>query len=248
MTASGCLLLHGFSGSPAEMAPLAEALAAEGWVTRTAQLAGHGTSPEDLARVRWPDWVDSARAAYAQLAQSCASVAIVGLSMGGALGLFLAASVQPAAVVAISTPVRVRPLLGRASRMASRVMPYAPILFRLTPRDPAVQHLRSPYRRIPLAATQELSRLLEETRRVLPELRTPLLLVQGRRDWVIPRHSAVELAALARRSAVQVVWLPRSGHVATLDRDRDRLIPVVRTFLRAHLEGGKEAARHGTAD
>lgn len=248
MTASGCLLLHGFSGSPAEMVPLAKALDAEGWITRTAQLAGHGTSPEDLARVRWTDWVDSAQTAYDQLVRSCEQVAILGLSMGGALGLFLAVAVRPAAVVTISTPIRVRPLLGRASRAASRVMPYAPVLLRLTPRDPAVRHLRSPYRRIPLAAMAELSRLLDETHRVLPELRAPLLLIQGRRDWVIPRRSAVELAALARRTTAQVVWLPRSGHVATLDRDRDRLIEVVRTFLRTHLEGGGEAARHGTAD
>lgn len=231
----GCLLLHGFSGSPLEMTPLAEALAAEGWTVSVAQLAGHGTSPVDLAKVTWRDWVASARAAYEELQQRCPQVAIIGLSMGGALGLYLAAAqVSPAAVVAISTPIRIRPTLVKASRLASRVLPFAPILIRLSPRDPQVRHYRSPYTRIPLATTAEVAGLLDETRRALPRMHAPALVIQGRKDWVIPRDSGRELVRLAGAPA-RLVWLPRSGHVATLDRDRDLLIGEVKAFVRAHL-------------
>lgn len=231
----GCLLLHGFSGSPLEMTPLAEALAVEGWTVSVAQLAGHGTSPDDLAGVNWRDWVASARAAYEELNARCRRVAIIGLSMGGALGLYLAAAeISPAAVVAISTPIRIRPALVKASRVASKVMPFAPILFRLSPRDPQVRHYRSPYTRIPLATTVEVAELLNETRRVLPRLRAPALVIQGRKDWVIPRNSGSEFVRLAGATA-RLVWLPRSGHVATLDRDREMLVREVKQFLRIHL-------------
>ncbi len=45
----GCLLIHGLTGSPAEMAPIAERLAGRHplWVTR---VAGHDTTPADLAK------------------------------------------------------------------------------------------------------------------------------------------------------------------------------------------------------
>lgn len=81
--AGGCLLLHGFSGSPLEMTPLAEALAGAGWEVSVVRLAGHGTSPDDLARVSWEDWVASARHGYRLLRACCPRV---GLPAGAPAG------------------------------------------------------------------------------------------------------------------------------------------------------------------
>lgn len=247
---AGCLLLHGFTGTPLEMTPLADALADEGWTVSVAQLAGHGTSPADLARTRWSDWVASAHDAYRELQGRCRRIAIIGLSMGGALGLYLAASESPAAIVAISTPIRVPPLLAALSRFTSRVMPFAPVVFRLGPREPAVQSYRSTYSHIPLAATEQLVQLFDATRQTLPTLHVPILVVQGRRDWVIPRGSGREIVALAHGAPAQLLWLPRSGHLATLDRDRGVLIDHVKRFLHRHLADptAKGVAAHRAPD
>lgn len=233
--ANGCLLLHGFSGSPLEMIPLAEAIAEEGWTTGIVRLAGHGTSPQDLAQATWHDWVRSAEEAYGELHRRCRHVAIIGLSMGGAVGLHLAASAHPAAVVAISTPVRIREAFAKASRVASRVLPYAPVILKLGPREPAMRRFRSPYRQIPLRSMAQVEQLLEAMRHALPRVRAPVLIVQGRRDWVIPRDSAREIAELVGRARADIIWLPRSGHVATLDRDREILFAAVRRFLHPKL-------------
>ncbi len=247
---AGCLLLHGFSGSPLEMTPMAEALAAEGWTVSLAQLAGHGTTADALARTRWTDWVASAHEAYLDLHRRCRRIAIVGLSMGGALSLYLAASEHPAAVVAISTPIRVRPTLAALAKVAARVLPVAPILFRLSPRAPEVRAYRSPYTKIPLTMTEELISLFDATREVLPTLRVPVLVVQGGRDWVIPRGSADEIVTLARAAPSQLLWLPHSGHVATLDRDRAVLFARVKRFLHQHLAepGPKGVTAHRRPD
>lgn len=248
MSRAGCLLLHGFSGSPLEMVPLADVLEAQGWTIANPALAGHMTSPRELARTAWPQWVCSARDAYEDLRRRCERVAVLGLSMGGAVALYLGATAQPEAVVAISTPIRVRPLIVRASRAASRLVPLAPIPFRLGPRDPQVRRYRSPYRAYPLGGPAEVASLLDETRRVLPSLRAPLLLVQGRRDRVIPRKSAQEIADLVTAAPVEVLWLPRSGHVVTLDKDRDVCFDEVRSFLTRYLhvpERSEHTQRHG---
>lgn len=231
----GCLLLHGFSGSPLEMVPLAEALAEEGWTVSVARLAGHGTSPRELADTTWEEWVESARAAYRELRARCRRVAIVGQSMGGAVSLLLAAEDDPAAVVAISTPIRVHPLWVRASIAAARVIPLAPVLFRLGPRERQMREYLSPYTRIPLERTREVDQLLAATREALPAVRVPLLVVQGRRDWVIPRESGPQIVSLAGAPAT-LHWLARAGHVATLSRDRSELFVAVRTFLRPVLD------------
>src|SRR5436309_331310 len=62
----GCLLVHGFTGTPEEMRPLGEALAARGFPVHAVRLAGHGTDVAELARTRsmaatitacrWPTW------------------------------------------------------------------------------------------------------------------------------------------------------------------------------------------------
>jgi len=258
----GCLLLHGFSGSPLEMMPLAGELETVGWTVSIVRLAGHGTSPAELARMTWTDWARSAQDGYEGLRHCCERVALVGLSMGGALGLYLAARTHPAAVVAISTPITVRPVMAKASRVTSRVLPYAPVLAALTPREAAMRRYRSPYRRIPLRSVSEVEALLAAMREALPRVRAPVLILQGRRDWVIPKDSAGELRRRLTHAEASVVWLPRSGHVATLDRDRVHAGEVVAEFLRTHLgdpaaartpAAGREtipgeAPRHGRAD
>ena len=232
------------------MVPLAHVLEAEGWTVSIARLAGHGTSPAELAQMTWKDWLRSAEEAYEALHDRCARVAVIGLSMGGALGLYLAGRVHPAAVVAISTPIRVRPMMAKASRVTARVLPYAPVVIRLGPREVAMRRYRSPYRRIPLRSLSEVDALLEAMRAELPRVRSPALILQGRRDWIIPKDSARELRRGLTRADAHVLWLPRSGHVATLDRDREHLADAVTEFLRLHLdrEGGGKAAGHGTAN
>lgn len=245
----GCLLVHGFSGSPLEMVPLGEALSNVGWTVAIARLAGHGTSPRDLARTTWRDWIASAADAYGDLRRRTRRQAIIGLSMGGAIALYLAAREGAGAVVAISTPIRVRPLLAGAARLASRVLPLAPVIVRLSPRDPMARQYRSPYAQIPLGATAELSALLNETVLSLASLTAPLLVLQGRRDWVIPRDSGPEILARAARAPGRLVWLRRSGHVATLDRDREVLFDEVEGFLREQLMGaGASREPNGTTD
>lgn len=228
------------------MVPLAEALAEDGLTVHIARLAGHGTSPEDLATTSWQDWIASAQDAYETLARRCRTIAVGGLSMGGSLALHLAATAAagaaatkvatgPAAVVAMATPVRLRPLLHRLARAARPLLPFAPVLRRVGPRAADVMHYRASYPRIPLGAIGDLSRLLDRTRELLPSVRAPLLVAQGRWDWVIPGESADVIYSRVASSVRRLLWLPHSSHLVTLDRDRAVLFAEVRGFLREHL-------------
>ncbi len=232
---TGCLLLHGFTGSPLEMVPMAESLARDGLTVHVARLAGHGTSPEDLARTSWEEWIDSAHQALRALQARCRVVAVGGLSMGGAIALHLAATASPDAVIAMATPVRLRPLFHRLARVAQPVMPYAPVMRRIGPRSPDVLPYRASYPRIPLGAMGELSRLFDRTRELLPAVRAPLLVAQGRWDWAIPSESAHVIYTRVASAVRRLLWLPHSGHLVTLDRDRGHLFAEVRRFLAAGL-------------
>src|SRR5579862_2150885 len=86
----GVLVLHGFTGNPVSMRPLAEAIAAQGHTVELPLLPGHGTAVEDMLPTRWDDWSAAAEAAYDELAGRCDAVAVAALSMGGTLACWLA--------------------------------------------------------------------------------------------------------------------------------------------------------------
>src|SRR3954447_4486711 len=85
------LVVHGFTGSPQSMRPLAEAFAAAGFTVELPRLPGHGTSLEDMITTGWDDWSSAAEATYADLAARCSKVVVAGLSMGGTITTWLAA-------------------------------------------------------------------------------------------------------------------------------------------------------------
>src|SRR5947209_13160713 len=84
-----CLLLHGLTGSPAEVRPVGEALARAGFRAVAPLLPGHGTKPEDLDTVTPGELLDAARGALLSLA-GARRLFICGLSMGALLAVHLA--------------------------------------------------------------------------------------------------------------------------------------------------------------
>lgn len=49
----GVLLIHGFTGLPAELLLMGEALNKQGFTVLGVRLAGHGTTVEDMSHMTW---------------------------------------------------------------------------------------------------------------------------------------------------------------------------------------------------
>ncbi len=86
----GVLLLHGLTGMPSELRPLEKFLQKNGIETETPVLAGHGGTHLDLNRVKFKEWVDSARDSLNELLIRVDRVFLCGLSMGGTIAAMLA--------------------------------------------------------------------------------------------------------------------------------------------------------------
>jgi len=243
----GCLLVHGFTGTPDEMRPLAEALAARGFPVHAVRLAGHGTDVTDLARTRWTDWFASVEAGVARLRASTERLAVAGMSMGSLLGLHLAAT-RPddvAAVVLCGTPlrlgdprVRLVPLLSRVlpTRMAMLPKPNGPDVA-----DPAMRAASRSYRMTPLAGVTELLRLQVVVRRELSRVTQPALLLHGRQDHSVPFSNLELLRRSLGSSWIETHVLERSWHVITMDLERDEVGRLAADFLE-RVEAARAAA------
>lgn len=215
---SGALVLHGITGSPGSVRALAGAFAAAGLAVEAPLLPGHGTAVEDMLATRWADWSAAVERAYAGLAARCGRVVVAGLSMGGTLACWLAAShPEVAGLVCVNPMIEpVAPsfvaILEGALAEGVDVMPaIGADIARPGGREPA-------YQGTPVAATLSLLHAVAALEPRLGDIHCPLLLFTSREDHVVPASSSDLLAARVS-GPVERVTLERSFHVATLDWD-----------------------------
>ena len=239
-----CVLgLHGLTGSPEELAPLTTALTASGFVVRAPLLPGHGRDVAALARTTRHDWYAGADAALSSVVAECKGpIAIVGSSAGGLLAIRLAVS-RPrdvTALVLLATPLG----LPWMNAMAIRMALWIPAALRpksistvAKPHGPNVNDramtagLRS-LAAYPIQALGDLLDLISETRRLLPRVTQPVLVVHGDLDAVVTRGQADRLvASLTGSERVTRLDLAASAHLIAIDRDRDQLAREVIAFL-----------------
>jgi carboxylesterase len=105
LATTGVLLVHGFTGSPISLRPLAELLSKRGFAIEMPRLPGHGTRPKDLLPTRYGDWRAEALAALTRLRARTQQVFAVGLSMGGTLVLDLASTEALTGAVTINAQI-----------------------------------------------------------------------------------------------------------------------------------------------
>jgi carboxylesterase len=213
----GVLVSHGFTGSPVSIRPWAEAFAAQGYAVEAPLLPGHATSSRDLNTKRWSDWYSEIRRAHAKLAAENDVVLAAGLSLGGALVLRLAADLgnDLAGVMVVNAAVRTE----RKDVLA------LPLLKWLVPALPGIGNdIALPgvdefgYADTPLKATHSMMQGWRALREDLPRITAPVLFFKSTFDHVVDPSS---LAVVRERVSgpFEVVDLPDSFHVATLDHD-----------------------------
>ena len=226
----GVLLLHGFTGSPASIRPLGEALSKEGLTVTGPRLPGHGTRWEDLGAVMWMDWEREVAAAMADLASRCRDVVVVGLSVGGTLALHLAAS-NPEKLRGV---VVINPLIRRPE------FALAPVVRLFTRSVRGVGNdIKKPgqdevcYDRIPVKVLGTLAALLRKTDAELPSLFLPLLVMASVEDHTVEPSNSMRVMKRAGSDRKEMTRLANSYHVATLDFDADTIFDRTLRFVNA---------------
>ena len=248
------LLLHGFGDTPQTLAHLATYLHDRGWTVRVPLLPGHGRTLGEWARTRAADWLDAARTELATLRRQHDAVALVGLSMGGALAAVLAAEDasrrtadqdgQTARIVAL---VLIAPYLAIAwwirtlaglHHAITPILPYASAGGGPSILDPAEREKNLAYGVTTPRLVNELAHIVSAARAALPQITMPALLVQSRQDNRI-RPATAEWAYEALGSAdKRLVWIDRGGHVITADTGHEEVASCVDAWLAGHLTAG----------
>ena len=216
------LVLHGFTGSPVSMRPLAEVFADAGFAVELPRLPGHGTAVEDMIETGWDDWLTEAERALAALQARVpdGKVVVAGLSMGGALTAALAEGhPELAGIVLINTPAAVPDEMAAAveEMMAGGMEVMDSIGGDIA--DPDADE--ASYGETPLRPLLTMIMAGKDVRERLPDITQPTLIITSRQDHVVNPEDTDVLAENIT-GPVERLWLEKSFHVATLDYDRGR--------------------------
>lgn len=153
-SAEAILLLHGATGTPAEMRGVAEFLHTQGYTVWAPLLPGHAKLGPGLDEVVWRACLQEIRLRLQQLRELHRRVHVVGLSFGAALGIHLArlekveslVLLAPALVPRLPWPVRLLLRLGvhRLGLVRSRYGWNLQVLDAMERARPLISQLRAP--------------------------------------------------------------------------------------------------------
>ncbi len=225
----GVLLIHGFTGSPAEMKLLGEYLHERNFTVLAVRLPGHGTCVEDLARTVWTEWYQAVEDGYHILRKLCSEVSVVGTSLGALLALHLSARYSVERVVAISTPIFVydkrAPLLP-FYRLFRKYLPKRKRRYTIE------QAHNVSYDKYPLAPLASLFKLRDLVKEELSDITEPVLIVQSRVEHTATPDSASYIYKHLASEKKELMWLDASGHMVILDEEREKVYERINAFLK----------------
>ncbi len=237
----GVLLVHGFTATPHSLAYLAQTLAQEGYSALAPLLAGHGSTPEEMEKTHWEDWYSSVEQAYLKLKKTCKQVHAIGLSMGGLLALHLANQHSVKSLTLLATPlfmeewslIHLLPLLWKTPlRFFYRfVKKSGPSLL-----DPTETRNYQSYDRIPLASVIELLKLQVKVQQELKRITVPTLIAHALQDATVPYSNLEQLRERLTSAKTEILTLKKSGHIVTMDYERDLVARRVLKFIRKQNE------------
>lgn len=223
----GVLLIHGFTASTVEVRPMAKFLSDYGYTVAGPLLPGHGHSPEEMNRVHYEDWIQSAEDMYQQLSKECKRVFVLGESMGGLLSIILSVSHPEIAGTMLFAPALIVPGLWQSEI----VWPFKPYIFKKNI-DETMEW--QGFNVVPLHAASELRKLQRKVRKSLPRMDTPTIIFQGKLDHSIDPISSVVVLESINSKEKELVWMEESTHCVLIDRQLPDAEETCLDFIHRH--------------
>ncbi|MCY7808369.1 carboxylesterase [Bacillus spizizenii] len=223
------LLLHGFTGNTADVRMLGRYLNERGYTCHAPQYEGHGVPPEELVHTGPEDWWKNVMDGYEYLkSEGYKSIAACGLSLGGVFSLKLGYTVPIKGIVPMCAPMHIK----SEEVMYQGVLSYARNYKKFEGKNPEqIEEEMKEFEKTPMNTLKALQNLIADVRNNVDMIYSPTFVVQARHDHMINTESANIIYNEVETDDKQLKWYEESGHVITLDKERDLVHQDVYEFL-----------------
>ncbi|MEN1968340.1 alpha/beta fold hydrolase [Lentibacillus sp. N15] len=226
----GCLIIHGYTGGPYEVDPLAAFLLENtNWHVEVPTLPGHGKhlclTEENVSHKRW---IQAAERTLKTMIETYDQIYLIGFSMGGMIASYLATKYKVTKLVLLAPA-------GKYLSWKQILLDVGEVLVdgcKGTLRQNKLYlHYKKKLGAVPLKANLEFLKLVRFTRPYLKNVDTPVLIAQGQQDGLVPYKTAYYLEKEMTSKQKEVVFFERSKHLICLGNDKDTLNTIVYSFL-----------------
>jgi len=223
------LLLHGFTGTSADVRMLGRFLEKKGYTSLAPHYKGHGVPPEELIQTGPAEWWEDVLAGYNKLKEAGYNeIAVAGLSLGGVFSLKLGYNIPLKGIVTMCAPMSMR----TTDIMYEGVLEYAAEYKKHEGKDAeTIKQEVEALRGQSMPSLSELRELIYDVRENVDHIYAPIFVTQGSLDKVIDPDSANVIYDNAQSSEKQKKWYEQSGHVITLGPEKEQLHEDVYAFL-----------------
>lgn len=231
---TGILLIHGYTGAPGVMKPQREYFAKAGFHVEVPLLPGHGTELEEMYHIKYRVWLKCVEEALLKLKERCTNVFIMGLSMGGALTLYLAEKFDfIRGIILVNNTLYVEEFRVHFAWLVR----YFCKNIACIGNDIKAPGITEPaYDRNPVNGVYQMHRMLKLIRKNIKEIKCPVVIFKSTEDHVISVRVAEYTYKHIGSEHKKLIYLHDSYHVATLDYDKEVINRVSLQFIRDILD------------
>lgn len=228
---TGALVCHGFTGTPANMRCIVDALANMGLTVSAPLLTGHGLTLGDMAKASYNDWQNDILDAYDGLTDAgCKRIFLCGLSMGALLSAYAAAERGCAGLVLMCPPIRMKAYL----RLARTISPVAPYM--LTAHGFVGDIDEELYYGMPSRKIRDLEILGKAAEKSLPSITAPVLLIRaGDDNRVADKSYTILKRGLANAKSVDMLTIDGAPHGVPYSPYKDAAAKAAASFIQKNM-------------
>nr|WP_321397978.1 alpha/beta hydrolase [uncultured Desulfobacter sp.] len=231
----GILLIHNYLACPKEMRSLADFFNSLGYTVFVPRLKGHGTTPENLSRTDYRQWIDSAEEGYVILKHRTPYVFVGGFFTGAGLALEIASRIpEIAGVFAVSPPLNVKDAGWRsftAGEFWNRMLQKARFVDGKD-KDQGEGHTCSIcYRQNPAKGMKTLETFIKHLEKRLAFVTAPLLFLQSGKQFDSNTANADKLFKLVQSNRKDFFFFNTDCHNILSGRESKRVYRSIADFL-----------------
>lgn len=223
------LLLHGFTGSTRDVKMLGKFLQQHGYTCHAPLYKGHGMEPNELIQTGPEDWWQDVIGGYNFLkAEGFKDIAVAGVSLGGIFSLRVGMELSVNGIVSMCAPMQEKSI----DDLYNRVRNYATVYMKFEGKDEEqIIDVLKKFEQTPMPSLKKLQQIIIDTRQKLDLITSPILVLQGCLDDSLYKESAQIIYNTVNAEDKQLKWYEQSGHIITLDKEREKVFEDVNTFL-----------------
>lgn len=219
-----CIIIHGFSGNPWEIEPLANALTEMGFEVITPLLPGHNLEQKRMERATALDWIQFIEITVKQAIEENKKIHLIGFSMGAMIAAIIAYRYPISSLVLLSpavyvlTPHLVKIRLINLAKKAGKA--------RSIPKSPSF------ILSAPLYNFFQLHHVVRQAKKLFRHISVPICIIHGQKDETIDPRSSELIYSLVSATEKELHYFPQSKHHICRDCEVDTVIQTVIQFLK----------------